>query len=174
VLERGRGLALDPDERARVLTGEHREVVEVEDPLELLDRVGMIVDAHVDPAVARAPVAAPLLRDEEGRGLHPAAVAPLPLAGRECREQPVEDVAARGLECTTAGPTRMLPWHANPLPTSWPAQALHFVPVNDAAPPLASTTPSCRSSRPLSALVRRRTTSSADTPFRSRARPSGP
>src|SRR5208283_2169182 len=60
VLKPGRHVALDHEERRRVLPVEHRHVVDLEDPLELLDRRRVLVDSQVDPAVVPPAVAAPL------------------------------------------------------------------------------------------------------------------
>jgi hypothetical protein len=68
----------------------------------------------------------------------------------------------------------MFPWQANPSPEMPPAQSMHLPPVNVAEPPLASTIPTCRSSRPSSAPVTRRTASSAETPPAIWASPQGP
>ena len=51
---------------------------------------------------------------------------------------------------------------------------MHSEPVKDAAPPVASTIPSCRWARPSSAPVREATASLAVAPPLSRARPSAP
>ena len=66
------------------------QVVEPVDPLQLLDRLGMVVDAEVDGDVARAAVAAVLADDEEG-GRLPAA----PVAARRPRRRRGRRGAAR-------------------------------------------------------------------------------
>src|SRR5271170_3322943 len=81
VLEGLRHLALDGEEGRGVFPAEHRQVVELEHPLELLDRGRVVVDPEVDPAVAVS-VACALADDVERRRLHSPSVAPLALAGR--------------------------------------------------------------------------------------------
>ena len=75
---------------------------------------------------------------------------------------------------TVASETRMFPWAAKHGPEIPPAQSMHSPPVYVALPPSASTMPSWRWSRPSSAPVRRPTTSAAERPSASSARPSGP
>ena len=53
----------------------------------------MVVDADVDPPVGPLVVPALLADDEQRRRLHPAPVAPLALARREGREEPLRKVA---------------------------------------------------------------------------------
>ena len=67
----------------------------------------------------------------------------------------------------------MFPCAAYPGPVVPPAQSMHSAPVYVAARPCASTTPTCRCSRPSSAPTSARTVSSAEYPSRSRASPSG-
>src|SRR6516165_9273 len=82
--------------------------------------------------------------------------------------EPVERPNESAIASMTASPARMLPWQAKLTPVRWPAQRKHSGPVHAAAPPCASTTPTCRWSRPSSLATSRSTTSGAARPcFRS-------
>src|SRR2546426_6671058 len=85
------------DDVLRVLPGEQRDVVDVEDSDELLDRLRVVVHAEVDPPVVEPAIASLLPHDEEGRGLLPAAVPARLLPRGEGREEPHGEVALRRL-----------------------------------------------------------------------------
>src|SRR6267143_5030301 len=77
----------------RILAIQQGEVVDGEDPVQLLDRPRMVVDPDVDPAVVEAPVPAAVPDHEEGRRLLPAAIASRRLPGAEGREEANRQVA---------------------------------------------------------------------------------
>ena len=91
------------------------QVVDPVDPLQLLDRLGMVVDPEVDRDVVRAAVAAVLADDEEGGRLPAPPVAARRLGGGEADEEPLGErcsaeaskVAASA--STVAADTRMFP-----------------------------------------------------------------
>src|SRR5208283_3229101 len=74
MLEPARDVPLDHEERRRVLPGQHRHVVDLEDPLELLDRGRVLVDPDIDPTVVPSAVPPPLAGPQRGS----------PGAGRGC------------------------------------------------------------------------------------------
>ena len=83
---------------ARELVAERGElvgVVQVEQPVELGERLGVVVDAQVD---ARAPRLAGGRDDEQRRGLAPAHVAAVRLGRVQRREQAAGERAGRRLE----------------------------------------------------------------------------
>src|SRR6267143_1357789 len=99
-LDEPRDLRGDRDDVLRILPREHRHVVQVEDPEELVDRPRVVVDPEVDPSVVEPAVSARLPDDEEGRGLLTAAVPARVLPRDEGREKLHGEVPDRGLERT--------------------------------------------------------------------------
>ena len=74
----------------------HEQAAQVEDPAELADRVGMVVDPEVDPAIVAAAVAGTLAHDEEGRGLAAAPVAPGGVGGGQAGHEQLGERPAAG------------------------------------------------------------------------------
>ena len=164
----------------RIVPHEHRLVPDAEDPHQLVDGIGMVVDAQVDVAVVAALVSPTLADDQQRRGLPAALVPARRVAGHERGQQPVAQVAlglgeSRGpARPPRPRPARMLPCAANPSPVTPPAQSMHLEPVNVAARPDASTNPTWRSSRPSSAASSRSSAGCAPTPAPISSSPSGP
>ncbi len=157
----------------------HEQPRDAADPDELRDRVGMVVDAKVEPAVTPAAVPAGLANDEEGRGLASTSVSSCPIPGQQRGQEPVRQRTARRLEC---GQHRVhhgavsedvaLDRDAVRRPATGPRQAVR--PVYVTARPAASTSPNWRSSLASSDEVRRSAISAGSMPSAISARPRGP
>ena len=80
------------------LAGEEVQLVQRQQPLELRDGIGSVVDPDVDEAVVGAEIAAVLPHDEERGRLHAALVAAAGLARLERGHQPVGQAALGPLE----------------------------------------------------------------------------
>ena len=145
-----------------------------------VERVRVVVDAEVDQRVGEPRVAAVALDDEERRRLPAAAVATRGLGGVEAVEQPLGERPPPSPRRSPRARRRSRPRRGccpaprSRRPCDRPPRHGSPRPVNVAARPWPSTTPSCRSARSSSAPVRRATTSSADSPSPRRASPSGP
>ena len=93
-----------------------------EQPLQLVDRARVLVDAEVDERVGEPSVAAVALDDEQRRRLLPASVASRSLRRGEAAEQPLGERPAGGRldvsasAATVSAETRMLPCAAYPSP----------------------------------------------------------
>ena len=92
----GQRLQLDHQrvvDRHLLVGGRRRQVelVEVDQPGQLVDRVGVVVDAQVDGDVVVPAVAGPVAYDEQCRRLAPAAVTSRVVAGGQRREQAALD-----------------------------------------------------------------------------------
>src|SRR3954447_16084852 len=74
------------------------EMVELQQPFELVNRCGMVVDTQVDPTVVVAAVAAVLAYDEERRRLAPALVTAALVGGPERTQQQLRERCTSGDE----------------------------------------------------------------------------
>src|SRR3990172_6922199 len=71
------------------------QLVQFEQLRQARDRIRVIIDAIVDPAVVEPGIAAALAYDEQRRTLPSASIAPGPIAGNQCRQEAVAQVRVR-------------------------------------------------------------------------------
>src|SRR3990172_5296481 len=71
------------------------QLVQLEQLRQARDRIRVVIDAIVDPAVVVAGIAAALAYDEQRRTLPSASIAPGPIAGDQCRQEAVAQVRVR-------------------------------------------------------------------------------
>src|SRR5215217_4972022 len=80
------------------LAGEEVQLVQGEQPLELRDRIGSIVDSDVDEAIVRAEIAPIFPYHEQGGGLHASLVPSTGLTRLERCHEPVSQITGGALE----------------------------------------------------------------------------
>src|SRR5699024_9487982 len=83
----GSGLAVETSEFVERFAFEERHVVDPKDAFEFVDRVGMVVDPNIDPAVVAAVVATLGFDDIERRTLLATCVAAGLVAGMQRRDE---------------------------------------------------------------------------------------
>ena len=158
------------------LAGEAVGVGEVEEALDLVERLGVVLDAQVDGQPPRLALGR---RDDDRRRLAAAHVAAgalgRPQRGDEtARERPGRRLEARAIAGQTSALAIMFAWTLKPSPDSWPANAMHDAPVWVATRPWASTAATWRNGGRSSSAVRRVERSCGRAALASRSSAFGP
>ncbi len=176
--QRGRSVAGDQRRFGHIAAGDRPRPPD--QPGQLAQRVGVMVDPHIDQDALPRAAGAVRLRPRSARPTsRPGRRRPWsrpprgrPQAGRPAG--PDADSKAAAMASQTPGPAIMLAWVLKPSPSAWPDVVDAHGAGEGGHRPVASTTPTWRTSRPASAARTASSASGAVTPSASRSRQRGP